>query len=82
MNRTTAQRLAASVRGARPAPSVPTSPAPAAKDPKPRRTRRTAAPAAHADASTAAPVVAADRTDGGVPPSSADERFPRRVWPD
>jgi hypothetical protein len=82
MNRTTAQRLAASVRGARPAPPTPTSPAPAAEDPQPRRARRTAAPAVHAEPSAAVPVVAVDRTDGGVPPSSAGERFPRRVWPD
>lgn len=72
MTRTTAERLAASVRSAR-----PTEPPTAGTT---RRARATAKPApSPVPAPTATTPV---RTDGGEPPSSAGERFPRRVWPD
>ncbi|TSE22727.1 hypothetical protein [Tepidimonas aquatica] len=77
--RPTAERLVASVRGARRAQAEPATPpatdtsASAAKPP--RRTRSAAA----APTPAAAPVPAADHA---TPAPSAHELFPRRVWPD
>lgn len=80
--RPTAQRLVASVRGARrnqAEPAVPPAtetPAPVAS--KPRRARA----AAPAPQPAAAPSPATTATDPTTPAPSAHELFPRRVWPD
>ncbi len=93
MTRSTAERLAESVRGARrtiPSPMSETAPVAAPVSEGSSLPRRARARSSRGDASTGVPDGgpspalggAAVRTDGGIPPSSAGERFPRRVWPD
>ena len=76
MSRTTAQRLVASVRGAR--RGAATQPDPAA----PARPRRRAAASAEPASAAQPPTAPSGAAVDAAPAPSAQELFPRRVWPD